>query len=357
MADQLKNILNDLDGGFAALLNDILSYEKKIKPKGILKVLEPSRTQTARAEVGATEIIHQAQNLNSDEYSDLVLSSGVLRNSLKAAAYGHALTKNQLSQYIWTKRKAVSDGIINLKNAINDNSLTLCMMQMRAILEQISDFVTFDKSIPSGPSRAESYTQNSEKITDISAILHSHIMATRIDWLDYTSKPMKGSKKKSYKPKEGFQSAEAKSILNSIDLLDKKVKGVRRGYEFLCEFAHPNVGTYMAYRASKKEISRNSPFMFIETVIRAEISKAGIEWLSSPIIGSFQLLAESLFEFEKSTASLNRLELSIKKYSIFATKKVLKNTARIWAKNEPCPCLSGKSVVSCCGKKLKIMKV
>jgi hypothetical protein len=356
MAEQLKNILIDLNDDFDALLNEILSFEKKIKPKGNLKVLEPSRTQTAMAEVGATEILPQAQSLNSDESTDLILSSEVFRNALKASAYEYALTKNQLSQYLWTKRKAVSDGIMHLQNAINDNSLTLCMMIMRAILEQISDFVTFDKSIPSGPSKADSYTKNSERINNISTILHGHIMATRIDWLDYASKPMKGSRKKSYKPEEGFQSA-AKSILNSIDVLDKNIKGVRRSYEFLCEFTHPNAGTYFAYRVSKKEVSRNSPFMFIETVLGTENSKEGIEWLSIPIVESFQLFADCLYEFEKSVGSLNKLALSIKRYLPLHAKIVLEKTPEIWNRNEPCICLSGKRVVSCCGKKLRIMKL
>ena len=354
MTTQLKNILTDLDGDFNAVLINILSYEEKMKPREKLMTLEPSRTQTARIELEMVRFVNE-RKLKPDtaEYNHLIATSEDFRTGLKAMFYQSALNKNELSQYIWSKRKAVSDGIMHLKYAMSNNSLSLCMMQMRGIFEQIADFVVVDENTKNSLSPTDSIQENIVKIDDISAVIHQHMLATRIDWENYMSKATKGSKKKSYKPEEGFQSVEAKSVLNSIDILEKKIKGVRRAYEFLCEFTHPNIGTYLSCRISKKVVDKNSPLMFIETNLGTEISKEGIEFLSLPIVGSFQLFAECLFEFEKSAVSLKKLELKIRNHTISSTKRNLKNFPEVWNKNEPCFCLSGKNIGSCCGRKLR----
>jgi hypothetical protein len=164
---------------------------------------------------------------------------------------------------------------------------------------------------------------------------------------------MHGGKRKGYKAPEELQSAMAETVLDAIDCLDKSVKGARRAYEFLCEFSHPNAGTYLVYRSRKSVVKRNSAeFTFIETVHDTTTPSDTIEYLKEPLLGTFSLFVDILSTFEVAVANLETLANGIEEVIKQKTRRALENWAPIYRAGEPCPCLSGIQVSRCCGKGL-----
>ena len=260
---------------------------------------------------------------------------------------------NQLNQFIWSKRNTVADGIHATLVCLELGLLLPSLIELRSTLEQISTLMMVDKQCIEVFNDRSIVMEDFEVINELSSIIHKNTLATRIDWEHYIENPIQRGKPKNYKPSEEFESIQADSILKSIDYLDKKLKGTRRAYEFLSEFAHPNAGAYLAFRSRKKEVQNKSSFTFIETVLSNETPSDSIDWLRNPIIECFSILYDSLVLFESSSDSLNYFYKKINKKTDTLIKQLLRNSAPIWQLSEPCPCLSGGDLSSCCGKFLK----
>jgi hypothetical protein len=219
----------------------------------------------------------------------------------------------------------VADGIYATLNCLKLGLLLPSLIELRSTLEQISNLISVEKESLQLFNESSSIMNDTQLIVELSSIIHKNTLATRIDWENYVSNPIRGGKKKNYKSSEEFESIQAESILNSIDYLDKQLKGTRRAYEFLCEFAHPNAGAYLVFRSIKREVKRNSPFTFIETILSNETPSSSIDWLKSPIIECYSILHDSLELFVNSSNNLNNIYKQTNKKSNTLIKQALRN--------------------------------
>lgn len=270
--------------------------------------------------------------------------------AIKACMYDRALTNNQLHQYIWTKENVLSECLAALTDCIAKGFLVHALVLVRSALEQIGDLYSLSEECHTLFEQNKSLEEEALRHNDFSEILFKKLLSTKIDWQVYLEGSLREGRKKSYKAVEGFTSSESESVLNSIDRLDKKIKGIRKAYEFLCEFTHPNAGSYLIYRSGKKKINVNSVFTFIETVISNQTPSDSIVGMSKPIFECFDLLSEACIEFQKATAVLNEIRKILIKENEKSIEALLPNWIRIWSPDEPCPCLSTNSVGLCCGK-------
>ena len=356
MIKNLQPYLFSLYNSFEKLITDINSCEKRIRPKYGLRFVEPSRTEISTAINRATKLENIFKSLHDNAFETFVLDNDEVKISIKANTYANSLTQNQLNQLIWTKRNTVADGIHATLACLELGLLLPSLIELRSTLEQISSLMIVEKQCVEVFNDRSLVMEDFELINELSSIIHKNTLATRIDWEHYIENPIQGGKTKNYKPSEKFESIQADSILRSIDYLDKQLKGSRRAYEFLCEFAHPNAGAYLAFRSRKKEVKNKSPFAFIETVLSNETPSDSIDWLKKPIIECYLILYDSLMLFENSSDSLNNISKKINKKTNELIKQLVKNYAPIWQHSEPCPCLSGENLSSCCGKFLKKQK-
>lgn len=351
MASNFVEYLKTLDDSFEKTLSDINKYQKKIMPKHGLLIIEPSITQTSSIQIKINNY-YDLENISAELFEGLLRNDQTVLLAIKAATYSNAQTRNQLAQYLWSKNYAISDGIISLSKSLEDGHLLSALTILRAMFEQVADAVTIEQSLIGVVSESLTLSENSNQIAKFSDILHKHTLATRIDWEHYLDNPIKGVKKKAYSSRESIANAEADSILNSVDALDKLIKGARRGYEFLCEFAHPNVGTYFVYRSSKKEVKKSSPFMFIETISSNQIPSDTIDWLKKPIFETFELFCEALNLYIQLANEIDKKCRLLDKKNKEIVFQALQNYKSDWNRKEPCPCLSGLIVGLCCGKSL-----
>lgn len=182
-------------------------------------------------------------------------------------------------------------------------------------------------------------------ITHIGSIIHKYTMQTRIDWFSIDT-----GKIKKFQKDERVAEINEKSILNSIDLIGKQAPRTREIYDFLCEFAHPNVGGYIAYHQSKiisKKSSQNF-FTVIDAVIGNKGEHQGILSLSIMIILGLRNLTEMISLLRNSFENCDKIDKSIKTFVKNEIRAEVSYNSAYWNQLELCPCGSGKNLVSCC---------
>jgi hypothetical protein len=164
--------------------------------------------------------------------------------------------------------------------------------------------------------------------------------------------PLRQRKKLKYVPQDGRVDLTAANIMNHIDEMGKRIKGLRSIYDVLSEFAHPNFGTQLAFT---QEMSREPT-----------IDSSGVWWKSSKI-GSGKPTSFAR-DFERQLVEIigcvsecvEELAIVIKECTttrdnLFAATQVVARRQildhrQIFMPYEPCPCRSGKKLRFCCGK-------
>ena len=147
----------------------------------------------------------------------------------------------------------------------------------------------------------------------------------------------------------------AKNILDSIDVISKSYPKTRLYYEFLCEFAHPNIGSYFLYTQSAVDVFPNSKgFMFIERIIGEHghfqgISDAGKVLLTDSINNLAKITSDYENYIDKVRVIKNKIRILARKY----IKNAISMNPAIWDRFEYCPCGSGQSIGKCCVPKLR----
>lgn len=93
-------------------------------------------------------------------------------------------------------------------------------------------------------------------------LLRHGLRKRRIDWLSLAKDAnFRIEDLPAYKPTEDYTlNYHSDQILYSVDRLGKKVKGARNAYDYLCEFTHPNVGTFLAVTKEFKEVEVSPGF-------------------------------------------------------------------------------------------------
>ena len=177
---------------------------------------------------------------------------------------------------------------------------------------------------------------------------------TRIDWRTVAlADPTTPLRKKDieYKPTQNLVDLTVRSILSSVDALDKVVPGLRSTYEVLCEFAHPNAGAALVQASSCQVLpADDTGVMWIE-------KRHG---LHPPVefVRSFRALLEQILsQFAKS---LTHYEGLLQESDSIAdeilcqvqcvVRQVVSRHSGLFSAYDPCPCDSGKKLKFCCGR-------
>lgn len=351
MIANLSSYLVALDGAFEAAFTHMVAAEQRIRPVKAVSVVEPSRTQVAVAQQEGAKHVALLSSLPPGEVGGYLARNPDAISMLKAAVYDHAHTYHQLVQFIWARKSAVADGIAATRLCIENGLFLATLAQLRATMEQVGALLFVDAKTAGLVDDRGSLQEQSTALTAFSGVLFKNFIGTRIDWEHYLSNPIEGGKSKEYTPHGEFQSAMSRNVMDAVDAIEKRIKGARRAYEFLCEFSHPNIGTYFAYRSGKSIVQRNdSVFTFVETTLGTGTPSVTIAGLKEPLGGTFSLFCKELEVFEDAGKNLEAVAAWIGEANKKKAQAGIKNWGPIWNAGEPCPCLSGVQVGRCCGK-------
>jgi hypothetical protein len=151
-----------------------------------------------------------------------------------------------------------------------------------------------------------------------------------------------------YAQKENTIDIAARNILNSIDKLDKRVRGTRNCYDVLCEFLHPNVGDM---HASTIKSSVEYDGFGTRHLIR-DLGIGPKDFTNSPDIKLvisqvfsicgyiFQRIPSVFEEFGETTASLNLMAKSF-------AHQIREENKMYFKRRDIFPCMSGVQIRNC----------
>jgi hypothetical protein len=241
------------------------------------------------------------------------------------------------------------------QSAFNSEDMVTGLTLIRSILEQIADLNSM-VSVVTGLPEICDFNGALKALEELSNEIHKKAYATRVDWekVITTEFPLlKNRKEIEYKPEPNRVNQLAETILKSIDKLDHSIKGTRLLYEFLCEFAHPNVGTLWAITENHRMIEDSDGVIWNERqlgwgppVSFMQACNVQMSFVFSQLSRILELHAALLDGGEEQKKQILRLVQIIIRTHVRQHPKILSPYAQ-------CPCNSGKKLKFCCAQKIR----
>ena len=187
-------------------------------------------------------------------------------------------------------------------------------------------------------------------LLDLSEKINKALYGTKVDWQKLSNVNLRAASREEiiYVKKELTMDVSARSVLTSIDKLDKRSPGARIAYDTLCEFLHPNVGDL--YSATVRAYSQFDVYgtrhLTRELGLgRKDLSTVfDLERILSQVLtiscDAFRILPIALGDLQVASHAANKMA---KRFAHRARKRY-----RAYFKNDDlCPCLSGLRVRDC----------
>lgn len=254
----------------------------------------------------------------------------------------------------WEKGSAILDLSRSLQaTLVSDKPLSFFVL-IRPILEQVAataictaeltDLLDAPANDPEGKHKS---------IVEADVIVSRRGKGTRIDWQNYLTKSLRAGKKKSYKPDPDSVDLTATDLMNTIDRLDKRIKGARKAYEFASEFAHPNIGSHLLFVASTEEAYLADGVKLWTRYYTRDTPEYALAGLRGQFLELLEIVSEAIDLAQEDFAAMRRHELKLKKRVKEVIRICIKRNPFLFHLDEPCPCFSGSSFGTCCGKKTR----
>lgn len=249
------------------------------------------------------------------------------------------------------KKMAIVHLIEATHQSFTVGNLLVALICLRSFIEHVAHFnEAIEKTKPYNvPSN---HDEANKLLWEIKEKLVGFAYATRVDWerilFEDTDEMIRKSKVK-YKPVENRQDRTAESILDFIDRLSKKVKGIRAVYEVLCEFAHPNVGLLVALTRSVNPYLDKHGFTWIKKELSLKAQLAAVESTGPVLNQIFCKTAQCMKQFEELLVEGDAQCEKIRKISQVSIRHVLTRNKSILDPYSLCPCGSTRKIKFCCG--------
>jgi len=256
-----------------------------------------------------------------------------------------------LKLFVYSKEMTLVHLIDATISAICAGNLLVSFICLRSVLENISIFdFAIDELRPY--SIPESTAAANERLGEIRGKLINVTYSTRVDWegmLMGDSAQLIEKNKIKYKSNELRHDRTSKTILDSIDHLNKKVKGTRAVYEILCEFAHPNVGLVLGLTQSISTIQDKHGFNWVRRKISLDPPISTIKDMSKVINQIMSITAKCVKHFQILLTDADEQIYKVQKIIQMLLHPVLSKNKDILDPYSICPCGSGKKIKFCCG--------
>jgi hypothetical protein len=306
------------------------------------------------SELQIIQAFNYTAEVNKYSSSGLVPSDDKLERPFRLFIYDKGKVPGLLNNFLWTKKAILTDLLLSLQEALSGKRIITAIVLVRPILEHIGIMSLFSKEIdPIFHNPKPSKEEIPPILVELAEIINKRGKGTRVDWETYLKKSLRVGNKKSYKHEEGTVDLTANDLMNGIDNLNKKVKGVRKVYELASEFAHPNVGSHFILLNSAVSVELEDGIRLWKRDYDRKLPVQGINLFKPRLIEVIEILIETVEYFQQMKADIELRQKITEKWAKEAVKFLLKKQPFIFQKREPCPCFSGVAVGKCCGKRLK----
>jgi hypothetical protein len=264
---------------------------------------------------------------------------------------------SMVDQAIFTRSIGIQRQLRAARTFLASDDLVNAFLMYRGVIELVAHFFGTYRLIAT-IEIPDSFKEANQLWAKTQENLLKRTFGTRIDWKDLLTEDAKEklaskrSKEIEYTPAEDRVDLSAKSIMNELDKLNKKIPKIRKTYDVLCEFLHPNAGTMLAITSridlEEEEITR-VPFVY-KTLSTS--GPYGFASEASPLIHAIfaqvATVSEFFIDIRKRAVESREVCLALAQQNI---RHLLSKQPSLQFPYAPCPCGSGHKLRFCCGAK------
>lgn len=279
----------------------------------------------------------------------------VTQEYLRAIIYDNARPLTTLRTQLQVAARAIYRLLRGADNALKDSDFVVAFICYRGCMEQVAHMAILERDLRKLKAEIQ-YPAAQRFVGAAYEILCSKLYATRVSWQQLAdAKAFEQSisqEQIAYTAHEDRLDTTAKSCLAGIDHLNKRLKGTRACYEILCEFAHPNVGTLVAFTRSAEPRIDSGGVPWIDKTLDEKAPFALLQEFGFLVERLCEAVAVSLDEFrDRILPDLIRFEGTLQPAIQAICRKTIQNNRTLIDPYGPCPCLSGNKTRFCCGKR------
>jgi hypothetical protein len=302
-------------------------------------------------------LVSQAQAASVErEYFDWVRSGKVGAAptvdpaSERSAIYNQAAAAKQLDAFLHVSRVVAFELCEASIQGFEGEEVTVPFMMLRSLVERIAHVAALAEALKPLAQTLPSPAKPNEPLLDVGDKIGKALYGTKVDWLKLGTVDLRAASKEdiAYFKERLTMDVTARSVLSTIDKLDKRVPGVRIAYDVLCEFLHPNVGDLYAttVRASSQMDIHGTRHLI------REIGLGPKDLSTTPDLAQIlsQVLSICSDSFDVLPLAFDDLHMASRAANKMARKfahRVRRRHRPYFQKDDLCPCLSGFRVGDC----------
>jgi hypothetical protein len=334
----------------AELLSEISLLSNLVRPKYDFLYGCASGIQVSEALNSAVKSGETAYGLDISK-----IQTSKKANAVFAQMYELGSSAGEIGKFRWTRYAAIADALDVFSYSISQGFISAAYLQIRSVIELSGNIALLCKDAENLTLDESSKLKISEWMISVVGASNKRGAGTRLDWLNLTKNGLRKGKSKSYKPNDNFQDKSAVDLMNGIDLVDKAVSGTRHAYDYLSEYAHPNVGVLSTRVKNAEHINLSNGFelqyrTYSSTAIGSVLVDGSLPWLIELLEITIDIL-KYLIVLDKQ---LEQVEKKLRVLSKKLVRTGIKTYPELFQSTFPCPCFSGKFVSSCCGRVVKL---
>jgi hypothetical protein len=279
-------------------------------------------------------------------------------DELRAAIYGQADTAAHFEAFRVTNAVASIDAVEVGLFALDRQKVGIALSMFRALIERAGAaayIVRKCNGILTLGHRGDSKPIDDwQTLIDLAQPVSKTLYGTRRNWAELVQADFSegGGKRDRYQVEAGNKDLESNSVMNFVDEVNKEIAGVRRVYELLCEFAHPNVGDLFSATAEFHITTDRKNLRFYKRIIRNENRNSSMHPDFDIILGKiYQFMVKIIENHTKNHDILSRYSLLSLNIAQNYIANVVRRNSHAFRRDDICPCLSGKMLYQCCGRR------
>jgi hypothetical protein len=270
--------------------------------------------------------------------------------SIRAAIYNQAAAARQLEAFLHVARVSTWELCEAAIQGFEVKVITVPYMMLRSLIERVANVAALAEALRGLPDAVAPANRPSKPLLELGDKIGKALYGTKVNWEALRDVDLRSASKEqvAYAQKELTLNVSARSVLGSVDSLEKRVPGVRIAYDVLCEFLHPNVGDLFA--TTVRGSARLDDFL-TRHVVR-EIGLGPKDLTTNPDLDA--ILSKTLPICRDAVCLLPIVLGELQAVSLVAISQakkfahIVRKKYRTYFRNSDlCPCLSGLKVRDC----------
>ena len=269
---------------------------------------------------------------------------------IRAAIYNQSSAARQLEAFVHVSRTLAVELSKVAIHSFEVGEVSVPFMALRGLIERIAHIGSLADEIKDLRSEKAPPDRPSMPLINLGDRIGKALYGTKVDWKALCTSDLRNASKNdlAYFHKVLTMNVSARSVLSSIDKLERRIPGIRVAYEVLCEFLHPNVGDL--YSATVRSDSELDEFGTRHVVREIGLGPKDLSTTIDLQAALAQVLEISCDAIRLFPELLENLENAIVIANAMARKsahRIRKNYRELFGKGDLCPCLSGLKVRYC----------